>query len=181
MMTSLSRCVTRDINISLTCIRKTQIGKTQIGKTRSRWNTLRAVTVTLCILLGASRVTAQSDAALEARAAVLRQNVTHRYGPPSVYALMSADHTSGALETLHVDLKIGDTVVVISDSDGFVAFSVSGGGDQFLRAGPAPGDKQRTGFGEMSASIQHNIAGTLMLGGTGGVAHVFIIPKANQR
>jgi ribosomal protein S27E len=80
-----------------------------------------------------------------------------------------------------VDLKVGDMVLVISDSDGFVAFAVSDGGDKFMRAGPAPGDQQRTGFGESSTRITHDIAGTLILGGTGGVAHVFIIPRANLR
>ncbi len=156
-------------------------GMNRVGLTRIRWHALRTVVVTFCLILSASRVAAQGEAALEVRAAVLRQNITRRYGPPSVYALMSADRTSGALETLRVDLKIGDTVVIISDSDGFVAFSVSDGGDQFLRAGPALGDKQRTGYGESSASIRHDITGNLMLGGTGGVAHVFIIPRANLR
>jgi hypothetical protein len=142
---------------------------------------LRKLVVLFGILLSASRAAAQSDAANEARTAVLKQDVARRFGQPTVYALMTADRTPGVLENLRVDLKVGDMVLIISDFDGFVAFGVSADNGRFMRAGPGPGDKQRNGYGESSTRIQNDIVGSLLLGGTGGVAHVFIIPRANLR
>ena len=124
---------------------------------------------------------AQTDASMAARTAVITRDIAARYGLPQLYALMSQRRVAGAQESLPVDLKRGDMVVIVSDQDGVVTFNVSNDGNRSFRTARRP-DMPVTGYGEAGSLVVEDIAGTLLLNGTGyALAHVFVVPRANVR
>lgn len=121
---------------------------------------------------------ARLSAAFDARVDSLRRVITRRFGPVSVYATLRQIQYQGAYDWIFVNLRKGDIVALASDGDGIITFSVS---DGLRRVSTERNTNQpTTGFMVSAAEIVADISGNLLVRGSGGLVHVFIVPKGGR-
>lgn len=122
---------------------------------------------------------ARGRAAFDARQQQLRQIVERMFGPVAMYVTLKQIQYQGAYDFVHVDLKTGDLLILASEGDGVVGYSISDG-TRTLTGDRSVGDVSE-GFKMVRSTITDDISGSLMVKGRGALVHAFLIRRANVR
>jgi hypothetical protein len=122
---------------------------------------------------------ARGRANATARLDLLRQNVESRIGKVLMFATLRQIQYQGPYDWVRVDVKQGDVLVLASEGDGVVGYSITDG-TRTERGDRRAGDV-REGFMMVRSTMISDISGNLLVQGRGAPVHVFLIRKADAR
>jgi hypothetical protein len=122
---------------------------------------------------------ARQAAAREARHAAVRSIVERSVGTISQSATLRQIQYQGGYDWIEVSLNIGDVVVLASEDDGAVTFSINDG-TKVISSDPNSG-LPTSGFQIVRTTLIAAINGKVMVNGRGSVVHVFIVRRDGVR
>lgn len=108
-----------------------------------------------------------------------RQLVEGRHGRIAVSARLRQVQYQGAYEFIPISVSVGDLLVLVSDRDGTIGYSISDG-TQILR-GERTAENATSGFAVTRSTITGNVSGNLIVQGRGAPVYVFLIRKADVK
>ena len=127
----------------------------------------------------AAAARAEARAYAVARQQRLREIVERMIGPAELAVTLRQIQYQGAYDFIPVTVRVGDVLVLVSERDGVVGYSISDGA-QILR-GERTTDQSTEGFTIARSTMTGNVSGNLLVQGRGAPVYVFLVRQANVR
>lgn len=105
--------------------------------------------------------------------------VTAAFGTPTVFTTLRQVQYQGAYEMLPMSVAAGDVLVLLSEYDGVVGYSISDGRQQL--SGEKSASDATSGFQMVHSTLTGTLTGTLLVSARGSPVYVFLVPKANVK